>query len=312
MKLLNEQHILITGGLGYIGSVLIPKLLKRGYRVTILDLFRPTKSFCQSFNTVYKPTFINGDILDRATVKKSLEGVTSVLNLAAVSDARKGRLNPDLTIKTNIEGCFNLLDLAKQSGVQKFIQASTFGVYGNKYKQPLTENLPVAPTETYSITKVECENIAKKFNSKSFITACIRFAMVCGWSPEMRFDFIVNTLTYKALTEKTVCVFGGGQRRPQIHIDDAANHLIEMLETPLSPSDDNIFNSYAENISILSIAETIKACMGSRINLEILPERQSEDSFILDYDKISKIINLNSTKSVKMAIQDIIQQYQLY
>ncbi len=307
---MDKSHkVLITGGGGYIGSVLTVKMLEKGYLVTVLDNFKFGDMGTKNLREHSNITIVNGDIRDASCIDKSLENVVSVIHLAAISDGVSGREDPKITNEVNHEAFAQIIEKARDAGVKRFIQASTFGVYGNKYKQALTENLPVNPAEPYSISKAKSEIIAKQFNSDFFTTTSIRSAMVCGVSPRMRFDFIVNKLTYKALSENKISIWGGQQRRPQIHIDDITDYFIELLEAPSCLIAGEIFNAGGQNVSLMDIAEVIKNILGQNIKIEILPYRANEESFILNSDKIFRVLKLNPQKDVSDAVKDIATSY---
>lgn len=300
----SSQRILVTGGWGYIGYVLTKKLLEKGYSVTVLD--NVTNNSISNFYQNPNLTIINGDIRKPTDIDNSLEGVESVIHLAAISGGVSGELNKELTKLVNFESFKLLIEEAKNAGVKRFINASTFGVYGNKYKQPLSEDLPVKPVDEYSISKAKSEVIAQQFNSDDFTTTSLRCAMVCGWSPRMRFDLIVNRLTYKAIEENKITIMGGKQKRPQIHIDDLTDYFISLLNLPPYKIAGEIFNAGGQNISIMEIAEIIQKCFNNDIEVVIKPYRKEENSFVLDSTKIARRLNLRPKYSVTNAVLDII------
>jgi nucleoside-diphosphate-sugar epimerase len=301
--------VLVTGGGGYMGSVFVPVLLSMGIPVTVLDNVKKLDQSHFSKRDQGLLTIINGDLRDSGAVKKSLESAKSVVHLAAVSDGRAGREDPGLTREINYTAFKDFVKQAKESGCKRFIFASTFGVYGNDYQEPLTEELPVNPQEPYSESKAQAEEILRMENTAEFVTCSLRFAMVCGFSPRMRFDFILNALTYQALRDQKITIMGGEQRRPQIHIMDAANYLSHCLEVKADKINGQIFNAGGFNPSIKEMADTINRALGRNIKIEQLAARENENSFVLDSQKIKKQLGLKPWNSMTDAIRGIQEKF---
>lgn len=308
--MVKEKRILVTGGAGYIGSVLTEKLLKRGYTVVVLDNFTYTDMGIRHLLDHPNLTVIQGDIRNRETVRESVNGVEFVIHLAAVANDPSGELNPELTRSTNYGAYPLILEEAKRAGVRRFVNASTFGVYGIKSEPNVTEDLPLEPLKEYSICKAESEEITERFNSSDFVTTSIRCATVCGWSPRMRFDLIVNTLTFHALLYKKITVFGGDQQRPQIHIQDITDYFTELLTAPAHLISGEVFNAGGQNASILEIAETIRAVLGHEIEIETAPPRDDERSYHVSSEKIARTLDLRPKRAIRDAIVDIANAHQ--
>ncbi|MHA1381940.1 MAG: NAD-dependent epimerase/dehydratase family protein [Candidatus Helarchaeota archaeon] len=193
----NIRNVLVTGGGGYIGSVLTRKLINKDYSVIVFDNFSFSDIGIKNLKKNQSIDVIKGDIRSQKDVNKVFENINidAVIHLAAISDGMSGRRDPSLTKEINIDAFYQFAKKSKAEGVDRFIFASTFGVYGNQYKFPITENLKVNPVDPYSISKSEGEKILKELNSSQFTTTSLRIAMVYGVSPRMRFDFIVNYMT---------------------------------------------------------------------------------------------------------------------
>lgn len=302
------NKILVTGGAGYIGSVLSEKILANDYHLIIFDNFSITDDGIQ--NVEFNPNIkiINGDIRDIEKWKSSVEGVDTIIHLAGVSDARSGKQNPNLTKEINKTAFPALVEESKRAGISRFILASTFGVYGNQYKLPLTEDLDINPIDPYSESKAYGEIIMKESNTDNFTTACLRIAMVYGVSQRMRFDFIINNLVIKALIDKKLTVWGGEQRRPQIHIQDITDYLMKFIEFDKKVISGKVLNAGAYNPTIREIAETVKDSIGN-IRIEYLSKRENEDSFVLDSNKIKNVLQLQPYKSISFGIEELIESY---
>jgi len=304
------QKILVTGGAGYIGSVLTQKLLKQGMRVVILDNFTYTDMGIRHLLPNANLTIVKGDIRDLETVRAASSGVDQVIHLAAIANDPSGELNPDLTRSVNLDAYVPLLVESKKSGAHRFINASTFGVYGIKQEANVTEELPLNPLKEYSICKAKSETIVNNFNAPDFITTSLRCATVCGWSYRQRFDLIVNTLTYHALLYKKLTVFGGEQQRPQIHIDDLTDYFIALLNAPFHLIGGETFNAGGQNASILEIAQTVRDVLDEEIDMELLPPRDDERSYHVSSEKIANVLGLRPKRSIRDAISDIVIAYQ--
>ena len=303
------RSVLVTGGAGYIGSVLTEKLLGRGCRVVVLDNLTYTDMGIRHLFGHPNLAIIQGDIRDKKAVQEAMNGVEYVIHLAAVANDPSGELDPDLTRSTNYRAYPLILEEAKKAGVRRFINASTFGVYGIKSEPNVTEDLPLEPLKEYSICKAKSEETVKEFNSSDFVTTSLRCATVCGWSRRMRFDLIVNTLTFHALLYKKITVWGGDQQRPQIHIQDITDYFIELLTVAPHLIGGEVFNAGGQNASIMEIAETIRAVLGPEIEIEAAPPRDDERSYHVSSEKIARTLGLRPKRTIHDAVHDIADAY---
>ena len=270
------MKILVTGGSGYIGSVLIPELLKEGNEIISLD----TNWFGD--NLVEHPclTKIKKDIRDIDSI--TLNGIDSIIHLANIANDPAVELNPNLSWEVNVLASYQLADKAVRSGVKQIIYASSGSVYGIKEESRVTEDLPLVPISVYNKTKMIAERVFLSFNEKLDIK-CIRPATVCGFSPRMRLDVSVNMLTYQALNNKHITVFGGNQTRPNIHIKDMVNVYKHFLKNKDIPS--GSYNAGFENISILEIAEEVSQLIDTKISIT---ESNDPRSYRQDSTKLLK------------------------
>lgn len=305
-----SRRILVTGGAGYIGSILTQKLLGHGYEVTILDNFTFSDIGIRHLRSHPRLTILSGDIRDQTAVQEAVKNVYCVIHLAAIANDPSGELDPQLTRSINLDAYEPLLEASRRAGVRRFINASTFSVYGINDKLNITEEEPLNPLKEYSICKAKSEMIVKKFNTKNFITVNLRCATVCGWSPRMRFDLIVNTLTGYALVNKKVEVWGGDQTRPQIHIEDLTDYFIKLINVSEFLIGGETFNAGAENPSISSVARIIRQVIGEEIDIEMRPPRHDERSYHVSSEKIKRILGLTPERTIAQAISDIKRAYE--
>ncbi|MCS6815575.1 MAG: NAD-dependent epimerase/dehydratase, partial [Cyanobacteria bacterium] len=249
------QQVLVTGGAGYVGAVLVPKLLKAGYRVKVIDLYIYGEHVLDAVKDHPGLEQIKGDIRDRALLEKIMPGCDAVIHLACISNDPSFELNPDLGKSINYDAFFNLVDVAKASGVKRFIYASSSSVYGIKETENVTEDLELQPLTDYSKYKALCEDVLLSKREPGFVTLILRPATVCGYSPRLRLDLTVNILTNHAVNNGKITVFGGTQKRPNIHIEDMTDLYVKCLAYPDEAIDGKIFNAGYENHTVMEIAE---------------------------------------------------------
>jgi nucleoside-diphosphate-sugar epimerase len=290
------MNILVTGGCGYKGSVLVPKLLERGHRVKVLD----TLWFGNFLTPHPNLTVIQGDI--RNIDRVPLSDADTVIHLASVANDPCSDLDPKLTWEISALATMQLADKAVRCGVKQFIYASSGSVYGIKSEEQVTEELELEPLTEYNKTKMVSERVLMSYADKMAVQI-IRPATVCGVSPRMRLDVSVNMLTMQALTNRKITVFGGHQVRPNIHIDDMTDVYLFMLENPKTVG---IFNAGFENISILEIANRVK----ERVDCElVVTESNDPRSYRVNSDKLL-LTGFRPRKTVDNAIDEIIAKFQ--
>ena len=250
------MKILVTGGCGYKGSVLVPLLLADGQEVLSVD----TQWFGNYLAEHPNLTNLQLDIRDTDSIP--LEEVEAIIHLANIANDPAVELNPTLSWEVNVLAGQQLADRAVRAGVKQFIFASSGSVYGVKDEPNVTEDLTLVPISVYNKTKMVAERVFLSYKDQMQVH-CIRPATVCGVSPRMRLDVSVNMLSYQALKNGRITVFGGDQTRPNIHIQDIANVYRHFLAHPEIES--GCYNAGFENISILDIAEQVKSKIGAEI-----------------------------------------------
>src|SRR6266404_2527196 len=245
------KKVLVTGGAGYKGCVLVPKLLNAGYGVVVYDLML--------FGDAGLPTHPNlkvvkGDIRDTDRFARALEGVDHVIHMACISNDPSFDLDPSLSRTINYD-CFGpLVEASKAAGVERFVYVSSSSVYGVSDAPEVTEEHPLVPLTDYNKYKGLCEPILLRYQSPNFTTIIVRPATVCGYSPRMRFDLTVNILTNHAVNRGLITVFGGDQKRPNVHIDDICELYVELLTTPADLVAGETFNAAYQNQTVSELA----------------------------------------------------------
>jgi len=290
------MKILITGGCGYVGTVLTQQLLMDGHQVTVVD----TQWFGNHLRPHPNLAVHKQDIRDVDAIP--LEGVEALLHLANIANDPGVELNPTLSWEVNVLAGQQLIDRAVRSGVKQFIYASSGSVYGVKDEPQVTEDLPLVPISVYNKTKMVAERVLLSYQDQLQVH-CIRPATVCGWSPRMRLDVSVNMLTLQALKNSRITVFGGQQTRPNIHIQDMVRVYQHFLAKPELPS--GCYNAGFENISILDIAERVIARIPAEI---VVSESNDPRSYRQNSDKL-QATGFLPKYSVDTAIEEVIEKY---
>ena len=270
------NSIFITGGAGYVGAVLVPHLLEKGFGVTVLDLMIYGEDVLSSHPNLKA---FKGDIRDQALLKKIISGHDTVIHLACISNDPSFELNPKLGKSINLDAFRPLVEISKNTGVGRFIYASSSSVYGIKEELDVHEEMLLEPLTDYSRFKADCEKILAEYQSEDFTTVTIRPATVCGYSPRQRLDVVVNILTNLAYHNREVSIFGGEQLRPNIHIKDMVNAYMILLNTPKEKIAGKIFNAGDENQPVKKLAETVKSVVGKEQKRLFLNEVNTNGNF---------------------------------
>lgn len=298
------RKVLVTGGAGYVGAVLVPKLLNKGHHVKVIDLYIYGDNVLDSVKDHPDLIQIKGDIRDRDILEKELIGYDTVIHLACISNDPSYELDPELGKSINYDAFIDLVDVSKKVGVKRFIYASSSSVYGIKEETEVTEDLPLEPLTDYSKYKVRCEEILLKEASDNFIVTIIRPSTVCGYSPRMRLDLTVNILTNQAINKGEITVFGGEQMRPNIHIEDMTDLYVYLLELPDEKIHKKIYNAGYENYKVKDIAEMVKKVIGEQIPIKVTPTSDNR-SYRVSSKKLREELGFVPKHTIEEAILDL-------
>ena len=298
------QTVLVTGGAGYVGSRLVPVLLEKGYRVRVLDWFLYDPYVFDGFKENPSLELIRGDTRDPEVVKHCLEGIDAVIHLAAISNDPSCDLDPQLTRAVNLDAVLGLVDAAKQQGIKRFINASSASVYGIKKEENVTEDLSLEPITLYAKYKAESERYVIDANSSDFTTVSIRPATLCGYAPRLRLDLTVNILTHHAIRKGKITVFGGEQKRPNLHISDMIDLYLLMLEIESEKIAGRVFNAGFENYKVKEIAQLVQQTLSTDVKIETIPS-DDHRSYHISSDKIRRELDFNPKYKVVDAIKEI-------
>ncbi len=295
------SKILITGGAGYVGSVLTPYLLNKGHKVTVIDLMIYGEEVLKKNKNL---RIIKGDIRDRNLLEKELADHEIVIHLACISNDPSFELNPKLGKSINLDAFTPLVEISKKKLIKRFIYASSSSVYGVKSEKEVHENMSLEPLTDYSKYKIECESILQKYRSENFTPIIIRPATVCGYSPRQRLDVVVNILTNLAYHKRKISVFGGDQLRPNIHIKDMVKAYDVLIDAKKSEVSGEIFNAGYENKTVLDLANTVKTVIGEDVQLKSTPTDDNR-SYHISSEKIKKVLGFESKYTISDAVTDL-------
>jgi len=302
----NIKNILITGGAGYVGSMLVPALLKKKYKVTVIDLMIYGKSF---FKKNKKLKLIKGDIRNKKLLNKITKNQDVIIHLACISNDPSFELNPTLGKSINLDAFEPLVKISKKNKVKRFIYASSSSVYGIKKVKNVIEKMKLSPLTDYSKFKAKCEKILNKYGSDNFIVTTIRPATVCGYGSRQRLDVVVNILSNLAFHNRKITVFGGNQLRPNIHITDMVNVYLELIKAPKEKINYEVFNVGGKNQTVMQLAKDVKSIMGKDVKI-VKMKTNDKRSYHISSNKISKVLKFRTRYTVKNAAKDLKQAFQ--
>jgi len=302
------KKVLVTGGAGYVGAVLVPKLLNAGHEVHVLDLYLYGDHVLNEVNGHPGLTQIKGDLRDRQVVEKAVTGCDAVIHLACISNDPSFELNPELGKSINYDAFFPLVDISRDSGVKRFIFASSSSVYGVKKEDKVTEELALEPLTDYSKYKALCEDALLKKRAPGFTTLILRPATVCGYSPRLRLDLTVNILTNHAYTNRRIRVEGGDQRRPNIHIEDVTDLYVQSLSWTDEQIDGRIYNVGYQNHPVREIANIVHDIVGDDVSIVTEP-MYDQRSYHISSEKIKRELGFEAKHSIEDAVRDLVAAF---
>lgn len=303
-------NVLVTGGAGYVGTVLVPKLLAKGHHVKVLDLYLYGEDVLDVVKDHPNLEQIKGDIRDRDLLRKSISGTDALIHLACISNDPSFELDPQLGKSINYDAFFHLVAISKNCGIKRFIYASTSSVYGAKEEENVTEDVPLEPLTDYSKYKALCEEVLLKEESPEFIPVVIRSATVCGYSPRLRLDLTVNLLTNLAINTGRITVFGGQQKRPNIHIEDITDLYVQFLEFPSSTIAGKVFNAGYQNYKVLELAEIVRSVVGKEHVEIVTTSTDDHRSYHISSEKIKRELGFEPKHTIEEAVKNLCDAFE--
>lgn len=298
------QSVYVTGAGGYVGALLVPALLEAGYKVTGHDIYMYGEDVLDPVKDHPDFTMVKGDLRDAALLEKTIPGCDAVIHLACISNDPSYELDPELSKSINYDAFMPLVDISKAAGVQRFIYASSSSVYGIKDDPEVTEDLPLEPLTDYSKYKMLCEEYLNDRASDDFVTLTIRPSTLCGYSPRQRLDLTVNILTNHAINNGKITVFGGEQKRPNLHIKDMVDLYLFLLEQDGEKLNGKIYNAGYENHKVKDIALLVRKALGKDVEIVTTPTDDNR-SYHVNSDKIADELGFVPKYTIEDAVIEL-------
>lgn len=305
------NRIFITGGAGYMGSRLVPSLIRSGFHVTVYDTCWFGREHLQASNQL---KIIQDDIRYTDHMASALAGHDVVIHLACISNDPSVELDADLSKTINLDAFEPMVIAAKKAGVKRFIYASTSSVYGISDAPDVREDHAHVPLTLYNTYKSQCEPLLWKHTDDAFTGVIVRPSTHCGYAPRQRLDLAVNILTNLAVNKRVITVHGGAQKRPNIHIDDMVDCYRLLLRTPTSSIANQTFNVGAGNLSIMDLANIVQEVvtqeyvLGSRDKTPVTIETQpitDVRSYQVNSDKIRQVLGYKPNRTIQQAVSEL-------
>jgi nucleoside-diphosphate-sugar epimerase len=306
------DKVFITGGAGYCGSLLVPQLLARGYRVTVYDALFFRDEFLPKRDP--RLVIIKGDIRDTKKLAETVAGHDAFVSLACISNDASFELDEKLSTSINMDAFDPMVRAAKAAGVKRFVYASSSSVYGVSDKPDVTEDHPLVPLTLYNKYKGLCEPILKQYCDDSFTGVIFRPATVCGYAPRLRLDLSVNILTNHALSNNKITVFGGSQLRPNLNVQDYCDAVEVLLTAPTEKVQKETFNVGYQNMSIMDIAHLVKRVVKTEFpdkpDIDIVSQPSDDQrSYHINSDKVKRMLGFQPKHTIEDAVRSLCKAY---
>ena len=300
-------NVLVIGGAGYIGSALLPKLLDKGYRVRLLDLFLYGKESIANLIDHPHLEIVEGDFRKVDVVVAAMRDIDTVIHLGAIVGDPACALDEELTIEINLMATRMIAEVAKACQVDRFVFASTCSVYGAS-DRIMDEDSSLNPVSLYARSKIACEKVLRQMADDLFAPVILRFATIYGLSGRTRFDLVVNLLTAKAAVDGQITVQGGDQWRPFVHVDDAALAVFKTATASLSLVDNQVFNvgSSEQNYTIQQVGEIIQRLVPAAQLINVGTDADQRN-YHVDFSKIRRTLGFAPQWTVEQGIQQVIE-----
>lgn len=304
-----NKTVLVTGGAGYVGSALVPSLLRDGYKVVVYDLYLFGDDIFKDVK-MGDLVEIKGDIRDKQKMIDAGKGVDYLVHLACISNDPSFELNPELGKSINYDAFSNIIETVKRNNIKRIVFASSASVYGTQ-EGDVTEDLGGTPLTDYAKFKLLCEEALRDSGLKNYVS--VRPGTVNGYAPRLRLDLIINNFTIRALINKEISFFGGWQLRPSINVNDMVRVYKLLLEAPDELVHGKAFNAGFQNTTVEDMAKMVvnvlkKNNIENDIQLEKLdvPDKRS---YHLNSEKIKKELGFVPNFTIEDGILSIVEAF---
>src|SRR5579864_1202050 len=300
------RSVLIIGGAGYIGSALLPRVLERGYKVRLLDLLVYGVEPIQNYLKHPGLEVIQADFRQVDKVVEAVQGMDAVVHLGAIVGDPACALDRDLTIEVNLMATRMIAEVARGSGIERFIFASSCSVYGAS-ELVMDERSDLNPVSLYARSKIASEQVLMNMARADFSPTCLRFATIYGLSGRTRFDLVVNLLTAQAVVDGVITIIDGEQWRSFLHVDDAAAAVFKVLQGPQHVVRNQIFNvgSSAQNYTIQQMGEIIQAMVPSA---KLVSKHSGSDprNYRVNFSKVQRLLDFVPEWTIEQGVRQVI------
>lgn len=293
------MRLLIAGGAGYLGSVLIPKLLERGYKVDVVDLFWFGNHLPGDAGILNKDIF--------QLTAEDLAAYEQVVFLAGLSNDPMAEYSPSKNFIFNAAAPAYLAYIAKLAKVKRYIYASSCSVYGYTENELYDETRAVSSSYPYGISKLQGEQAVLQFKADDFSVISLRKGTICGYSPRMRLDLIINTMFKTAMKNRTITVNNPSIWRPILSIEDAATAYVRAIESSYGIS--GIFNLASGNYTVGEVGDLIKRAVEERLDIRVklvIKHIQDFRNYKVSTEKAANVLSFHPSGSVKSIVDNLI------
>ena len=292
----SEMKVLITGGMGYLGSIIIGKLLEKGMTVKVVDSLIYGNSVDPNQARI---EMVEGDIRDSQLLQEAIRDVDCIIHLAGIIGDAAANLDKEATIRVNYLATRRLAALCGRKGL-RFIFSSTCSVYGARPDELIKEDSPIAPLSLYAMSKLLAEeSIMKRCDDY----AIFRLGTLFGFSPRMRFDLVINRFIAQAIQDGEITVYGGLQRRPFVHVQDVSNVFVKALDYDIKGT----YILGGTNYKIQDAAEVIKQKTGCKVTT--FDGLKDPRDYAVDSSCAEKVLGFKNVKKVEFAVDEIKNAY---
>jgi nucleoside-diphosphate-sugar epimerase len=293
-----KSTVLVSGGGGFVGTVLTDRLLTLGHEVKVLDTFW----FGDFLGEHPRLTKVKGDMRDPRAVDRALGGVQTVIQLACLSNDPTSDLDPELTKSINLDACRDIIHAARRKGVARFIYASSASVYGVRDEPNIVEEMRLEPITLYSRYKADIEDELFAIDDPNFTTVAVRNSTVSGFSPRMRLDLIISIFVRAAMRRKLITIEGGNQLRPLIHMQDLVDFYVRLLDADHASIHRQAFNVSSDNYKVIDVARMVQ----ERIPCEFAFAGFTDPrSYHVDTSKVQRMLGYTPSHTIESAIDEV-------